>query len=99
MNYTIPSSCEGIAGPITVRREPPADDDAMGTWNWTTRMIYVAPCTSPAAEMQTFYHELAHSWLRDSGLEKLVSDEKCEALVIAISTGLLRFLHTETPDP
>lgn len=97
MIVDLPDVCEGIAGPITVRREPPADEDAMGTWNWTTRMIYVAPCISPESEMQTFYHELAHSWLHDSGLERLVTDEMCEALVIAISTGMFRFLNPPRP--
>ena len=93
--WMLPSKVEGVAGPITVRvvANLKAKDGTrcMGHWDDATRVVQVDAALKGEVLEGTFYHELLHSALDDTGLYRLLSERVSEAACDGVATAMLRF--------
>ena len=91
---TVPRHAHGILGPITVRRPPKVTlygAACLGSYLIPERRIDIERGLEPGAAIRTFYHELAHSWLHDSGID--TSGEWAESVCDAVALGMFAYLH------
>lgn len=90
----IPAEFCGLGGPITVAEEEnPVDEDGqklLGSWDANTRRLVVRAGLNPNVAAATFFHEVVHSLLWDSGVQHFFSKKKLEAICDAVGTGLAR---------
>jgi len=99
--FVLPSQVEGIAGPIKVVivvgprdhddvTHDPVKDPCHGTYSASKRQIELDPSIVEAHRIHTYFHELAHAALMDSGVSHLLSDRVEEAVCDAIATARVR---------
>lgn len=91
----LPQQVEGAGGPIrvvVVRGYVTHEDgeECMGTYEHETRTIRVASRLRGRQRWHTFYHELIHAALTDSGLWNQLGKQKQEALCDALATARVR---------
>ena len=94
----VPPSFRAPAGEVQVRVVSPADikryadpgEELFGVYSQEERVIYLRSTIHGASRWRTLYHELAHVWLDDSGLRNGLAHDLEEALVDAVSTGLMQ---------
>lgn len=101
LNDTLPSTVTGTAGPITVGRTPTVRDkdghDLLGEWTPGNRHIVVVSTASRRAAWLTFWHEMVHSWLDDSGVGCVLTADQQEAVCESVALGLTRMMEGERP--
>lgn len=89
----LPKTLAGPAGPFTVSlvERPMMDNRAvMGLWDGLKRHIEIDKTMPVAQQWLTFFHELTHVGLADSGLDELLSHEETEAVCDAVATSRFR---------
>lgn len=84
----------GLGGPITIEvLEKLLDEDGghcWGLWLAPERRIKIEKNAKREHMWGTFYHELVHAALDDSGLSNLLTEPQQEALCDAMSTARMR---------
>lgn len=91
----LPQSVEGLGGPIRVVRVRGwviADDGDMcnGLYDHDTRSIRISSYIRGRQRWHTFYHELTHAALTDSGAWNELTAKKAETICDAIATSRVR---------
>jgi|GEM_PF-2479860 len=81
----IPRQIEGLAGPIrvVVRRGVESfkardGDDCLGLYQPTKRRIDIAGKVPPALRFHTLFHEFAHAWMIDAGIQNLLHGDAAQ---------------------
>jgi Zn-dependent peptidase ImmA (M78 family) len=90
--FKFPKKVLGLAGPITVRFKgnPTVKGEVVaGYWRTASRLIVVSSSIEPRQQVHTYFHELVHAALDDSGQCNLLTDEGQEALCDLIATARL----------
>ena len=90
----IPKTVMGLGGEITVKMVHKLRDKkkkrVAGLWTPGSRLIQI-DCSEPEREqLHTYYHELAHAALWDSGQHNLLTEDGNEAIVDLIAMARLR---------
>jgi len=92
----LPATVDGIAGSIRIDRPPVVElgqgTDLLGHWIPAERRVLVRSTLNRDVAWLTFWHELTHSWLEDSGAANLFSPRQQEVIADAIATGLVRLM-------
>lgn len=99
--FAIPAKVSGIAGPIKVVivakprdhddvTHDPETDPCHGTYSASKRRIELDEGIVEAHRIHTYFHELAHAALMDSGVAHLLSSKVEEAVCDAIATARVR---------
>lgn len=90
----IPRRVQGLGGPITVSwvAEFDNEDDTFGLSNMQRRTIKLLKDLPEDVELSTFYHELLHFALWDSGQHHRFDRETTEALCDLVGSMMAR-LH------
>lgn len=65
-------------------------EELWGSWEESTRVVEIDSTASPRHQWRTFYHELTHVALTDSGADELLTDGTTEMICDAISTARMR---------
>jgi hypothetical protein len=90
----LPASVEGAGGPIRVRivRRPLIEDgvECLGVFRHASRTIVISAQVKGRQRWHTFYHELTHSALTDSGPWNSLTEKQIEALCDAVATQRVR---------
>ncbi len=93
----LPKVVHGAGGPITVKMvnaiEPDPKyptDTTFGIWESQTRTIRIIETLEPQFRWLTYFHELVHAALSDSGVTHMMTAENEECLADAIGTARLR---------
>jgi hypothetical protein len=102
----LPKRIMGMGGPIEVLIVDPAKDPDFkpephpvkndvpwGVWVPETRTIKIVSNVSRAFQWATFYHELGHAVLQDTGLAEQLTSECEEALCVAFSSARMMELQ------
>ncbi len=93
----IPSSVEGAAGPIRVRRvKRPCSDEGLacwGTWEKAKREIQLDRSAPREHQWRVLFHEMMHATMDDAGLNYLLTPDAEETLCEAVATGRMRELR------
>lgn len=92
----LPKEVQGLGGPIKVVILPALEktekgEEVAGRWLDAERTIQVLSAQNGREQWRTFYHELAHAALHDSGMTHLLSEDSEEAL--ADLMGLARVVE------
>ena len=92
----IPKRVEGMGGPITVklvRRVRVEGVACWGSWHSDKRAVSL-DCGAPREhQWRTFFHELTHSALDDSGLGAQLSEAGNEAICEAMASLHVRLMR------
>jgi hypothetical protein len=98
----LPPSVHGIAGRIRVDRplavEVGTGAGHLGSWIPAERRIMVRSTLTRDVAWLTFWHELCHSWLDDTGASNLFTPRQQEVIADAIATGLVGLSHPAKGD-
>jgi hypothetical protein len=90
----LPALVMGMGGPITVELcDKLVDEDGahcLGLWIFRERRIKLERHKDRAQVWATFYHELVHAALDDSGLSNLLTEPQQEALCDALANARMR---------
>lgn len=90
----LPRTVQGLGGPISVRKdsEVSASQDLMGLAQLRKREIRVEdhPACAEATNVATFYHELFHFALWDSGHAHRFDDDQTEVLCDLVGAMMAR---------
>lgn len=90
----LPSVVQGAGGAIrVVRCRTPIVEDGVtchGLFRHETRTILIAASLRGRQRWHTFYHELTHAAMTDSGLWNRHTEKQVEALCDAIATARVR---------
>lgn len=90
----IPKVVEGAGGPIrvVVVRGPLVDDgdECIGLFRHETRTLLLSARLRGRQRWHTFYHELTHAAMTDSGLWNRYTVKQIEAFCDAIATARVR---------
>jgi hypothetical protein len=84
---SIPSQVFSSLGPVPVDHEP-LDENTLGEISFKERRIRLDVELTPEAELKTFWHEVAHLVLWDSGVHNLLSAKLEENICDAFGTYL-----------
>lgn len=99
LDGTLPTDVMGTAGPISVGRTPTVRDkdgqDLLGEWTPATRHIVVVSTATRRVAWLTFWHEMVHSWLEDSGVAYVLTQDQQEAICESVGLGLVRMMEGE----
>lgn len=97
IDHKLPAVVEGIAGPITVGRPPAVVDEKghplFGEWRPLNRHLVVLSTLDRRAAWVTFYHELVHSWLQDTGVTHMLTKAEEESTCETVALGLLKLME------
>ena len=91
----IPKKVMGLGGPITVKVVPKLrrkKDKLSGLWLPDTREIHLLD-QKHSEMLHTYFHELAHAALYDSGQHNLLSQDGNEAIADLMGMARLRELE------
>lgn len=89
----LPKTVNAPGGPITVKRAKKIVSggvECWGLWEDHTRTITIDTTAPASHQWKVLYHEIAHAWLNDSGLENGLSHELVEALCDCIGAARYR---------
>ncbi len=93
----LPKVVHGAGGPITVKMvtaiEPDPKyptDTTFGIWESPTRTIRIIETLEPHFMWLTYFHELCHAALADSGVTHVLTAESEECLCDSLATARLR---------
>lgn len=90
----LPRTVQGLGGPISVRKDPEVSpsEDLMGLAQLRKREIRVEdhPACAEATHVSTFYHELMHFALWDSGHHVKFDDDTIEIICDLAGTMMAR---------
>ncbi len=89
----LPKTVNAPGGLITVKKSKKIVSggiECWGLWEDHVRTITIDSTAPMAHQWKVFYHEVAHAWLADSGLENGLTHEMAEALCDAIGAGRFR---------
>jgi hypothetical protein len=90
----LPKQVMGMAGPIAVEVcDKLTDEDGshcLGLWIFRERRIKLERHANMQQVWATFYHELVHAALDDSGLSNLLTEPQQEALCDALANARIR---------
>lgn len=95
---SLPKTVRAPGGPITVRQVKAVKSDGQscwGTWQPDTRVIRIERGAAPQYRWHTYFHELAHAWAHDSGLEELFTHEGIESLCQMLATARIQEMRGE----
>lgn len=86
----IPSEIYSHLGPVPVIpvENLAKNDEAHGKAKFLERIIQIEPKQTASAAWQTFFHEMTHYILWDSGLQNVLEDKQVEAVCDAVGTYL-----------
>lgn len=95
MKYpALPTTAEAPGGTIAVICKPTlrhADGtECWGMWDAANRTIEIASSAARRHQWRTFYHELTHAALDDSGISQGMTDAMQETLCEALATARMR---------
>ena len=93
----LPRSVMGLGGPIAIvrsRRIVEVGDECWGLWDREKRRISILASIPREHQWRTYFHELGHAALTDSGVEELVDDKVHEALVVAIASARMQEMQS-----
>lgn len=89
----LPKTIHAPAGPVTVVLQDVVKnekgEELWGVWEGEDRTIRIDESASLRYQWHTFFHELMHVALCDSGIAHLLPDESQEALCDAVATARL----------
>ena len=92
----LPTAVDGIAGRIRVDRPPSIEvgqgTDTLGSWVPAERRVVVKSTLPRGVAWLTFWHEMCHSWLDDTGAANNFTPRQQEIIADAIATGLARLM-------
>lgn len=89
MKFTLPSVLKGLLGDLKVSLEGPIDDgESFGEASFRDRIIRVDGTLDPDARVQTFFHEVVHYALWDSGVHNVLPKKNEEAVCDALGSFL-----------
>ena len=89
----LPKTIMGLGGPIRVKvveRLKVKGDRVHGSWDPRKRLISLDAENTAVETEQTFYHELMHAALDDSGQWNLLTKEGAEALCDLVAMARMR---------
>lgn len=90
----LPRTVQGLGGPISVRKDSVVSpsESLMGLAQLRNREIRVEdhPAAAEATQVATFYHELMHFALWDSGHHVRFDDDQMEVLCDLVGTMMAR---------
>jgi|DEB19_MinimDraft_3_1074340.scaffolds.fasta_scaffold03607_7 Zn-dependent peptidase ImmA (M78 family) len=90
----LPKAIEGPGGPVRVivSKQPIRHEHAecWGLYDSELRTITIDGRAAPRQRWKTFFHELVHVAILDSGLDNGLSDALHEAICDAIATARMR---------
>jgi len=89
---SLPARIREAGGWVTVVRADLTEPKQYGTWDPVTRTITVHQALPERFAWETFYHELFHARLADSGIAAFLEDDAkvIEALCDMSASGRLR---------
>jgi hypothetical protein len=84
----IPSAVWSTLGPIPVVKKKglAENDNAYGMFNGQNRQVSLDAENIPSVNAQTFFHELTHVALWDSGVHYTLTHEQTESICDAVGT-------------
>ena len=90
----LPKTIMGPGGRVKVLMQKKVthedNTDCWGIWDEGTRTVKVATHALPRQQWHTFYHEVTHIAMTDSGLDDVLSNEVHEAICNAVATQRMR---------
>lgn len=87
----LPHSVMTMLGPVPVRLVKDwKDESAWGMWHRDRRTIEIDARQTPELQWSTFFHEVTHCALDDSGLANILTEPQQEALCDAMATARMR---------
>lgn len=95
-NGKLPRTVSAPGGPVSVRIKRGLRFDGKKCWGIYQpehRRILIEQSAAMEQRWRVLYHEIAHVWMMDSGLDNQFSEEGSEAIADAISTGLVRLVE------
>ena len=95
MKYpALPPTVEAPGGTITVILKPtlrhPDGTECWGMFDLAARTIEIATTATKRHQWRTFYHELTHSALDDSGISQGITEAMQESICECIATARMR---------
>ena len=92
-SISLPKRVSAPGGYVTVKecKGPKVHgEEVWGSWDPITRRIEIEAGLAPQRKWHTFYHELAHVAMGDSGAQKLLRAKEEEVLCEAFATARMR---------
>lgn len=86
----LPTTIEGLSGPIRVLRPARTPNQCYGEWDPNERLIRVESVLPRETALRFFLHELTHAAVHDAGLESEIPAHLHESLCGAISSQMMR---------
>jgi hypothetical protein len=84
----LPKALWSSLGPLGVSLEDRLEDNALGMFTYRPRDIKIDNTGVPAIQWATFWHEVTHVALFDSGVSNCLNNELEEAVCDAVGTYL-----------
>lgn len=90
----LPRKVFSLCGAITVRLLSQKDAESLfGRTSYTDRTIEVAPGLTPEMSWLTFWHEVVHNMLFDTGVANVLDEKQTEAVCDAVGQSLMSMMR------